>query len=353
MEPPQLTILTKFYHIRVHPEKPLAEAIDLAAETIRLGGLVAFPTETVYGLGANALDELAVEKIFLAKRRPANDPLIVHLAGMDQLEAVARDLPPLAYELGRRFWPGPLTLVLRKTEQIPPNLTAGQDTVAVRVPSHPVASALLGAAQLPVAAPSANRFARPSPTSAQHVMQDLSDVLDILLDAGPAKIGLESTIVSLVDAEPRLLRPGGLPMEKLREVMPQLRFAPQYLDGDEAAPAPGSLLKHYAPRARLLLFAGDDDKAVLAAMKAEIARHDHVGLIASNADAARFKRQKVKLERLGKNSEEAAKRLFAAMRSLDAQGVDVIIARLPDKAGLGLALRDRLLRAAEGAVIEA
>ena len=348
----QLTILTKFYHIRVHPQKPAAEAIDLAAETIRLGGLVAFPTETVYGLGTNALDELAVEKIFLAKRRPAYDPLIVHLASMDQLESVARDLPPLAYELGRRFWPGPLTLVLRKTEQIPLNLTAGQDTVAVRVPSHPVAQALLAAAQLPVAAPSANRFARPSPTSAQHVMQDLSDVLDMLLDAGPAKIGVESTIVSLVDAEPRLLRPGGLPLEALREVMPGLRFAPHYLDSDEAAPAPGSLLKHYAPRARLLLFAGDDDKAVLAAMKAESAKHDNVGIIASNADANRFRRQRVKLERLGKNSEQAAKRLFAAMRSLDAKGVDVILARLPDKAGLGLALHDRLLRAAEGAVIE-
>ena len=342
----------KLYHMRLDAKKPAAEAIDIAADALRMGLLVAFPTETVYGLGANALNKHAVASVFLAKERPPTDPLIVHIASVDQLDEVAREIPPLARELGRRFWPGPLTLVLKKAPHIMDLLTAGLDTVAVRVPDHPVAAALLEAAQVPIAAPSANRFSRPSPTSAQHVLDDLGDEIDIVLDAGATAIGVESSIVDLSQAEPKLLRPGGLSMEALSQVMPGLPYAPRYLGEDELAPAPGSLLKHYSPRAPLLLFAGSDQARVMAAMKSEIANHQRVGIIAGNADASRLKSRNAKIERLGKNSQESAKRLFAAMRSLDKQGVDVILARLPDKHGMGLALRDRLLRAAEGKVIE-
>ena len=339
-------------HIRVSPAQPAAAAIDIAARAIKSGGLVAFPTETVYGLGANAWDADAVHKIFRAKARPATDPLIAHICSADQLDDIARDAPDLARELCRRFWPGALTLVLPKSAQLPANLTAGLDTLAVRMPDHAVAAALIEAAGVPIAAPSANRFSRPSPTTAQHVLDDLADEVDVLLDAGPTAIGLESTIVSLVDDPPQLLRPGGVPLEALRQVIPDLRFEPRFLSDGEAAPAPGTLLKHYSPRAKLLLFQGSDDAAIYAAMRAEIEGNRRVGLMLGDADAAAFADLDVKVERLGRNAEQAAPRLFAAMRALDGAGVGLILARAPDKQGLGLALWDRLLRAAEGSLIE-
>lgn len=345
-------VLPKLYHFKLNAKRPWAEAIDIAGDVIRAGGLVAFPTETVYGLGANALDAGAVDKIFRAKQRPASNPLIAHLAKMEDLPSVASDIPPLAYKLGERFWPGPLTLVLPRSPAIPPNLSAGLDSVAARVPDHPVALALLEAAKTPIAAPSANLFARPSPTTAQHVLDDLHDALDVLLDAGETSIGVESTIVSLLDDGPQLLRPGGVDLESLRQAIPDLQYSPQYLNERETAPAPGGMLRHYSPRATLVLFSGDDDKAVYAAMRARIARHERVGLLATDADARAFARLGVKIERLGKNDKRAAKRLFAAMRALDRQRVDLIIARAPAKRGLGLALWDRLLRAAAGSLVE-
>ncbi len=345
--------LGKIYHLRVNAKRPAANAIKIAAMTIRAGGLVAFPTETVYGLGANAWDEQAVGKIFRAKGRPAKDPLIVHIAHVDQLSEIARQIPDLAHELCRQFWPGALTLVLPKSTKIPTALTAGLDTVAVRMPDHKVATALLKAAEAPIAAPSANRYSRPSPTCAQHVVDDLGDEVDVLLDAGSTAIGVESTILSLVDGPPQVLRPGGVSLEALREILPDVRYRPRFLDEDAAAaPAPGSLLKHYSPRARLVLFQGNDDAAVLAAMHAEIARNKNVGVMTSDADAAVFAGLDVKMEVLGKNAEQTALRLFAAMRALDKQGVDLILVRAPDKRGLGLAVWDRLLRAAEGRLIE-
>ena len=338
--------------IRLDAKHPAAEGINFAAETIRSGGLVAFPTETVYGLGANAWEASAVDRIFRAKGRPPNDPLIVHIASLKQLPAVAREIPDLAYELGRQFWPGALTLVLKKAAKIPLNLTAGLDTVAVRVPDHPVAAALLMAADAPIAAPSANRFSRPSPTTAQHVLNDLGNGVDVLLDAGETAIGVESTILSLLDEGPQVLRPGGVSLEALREFIPDLEFRSRLLGEDEAMLAPGSMLKHYSPRARLIVFQGGDDLAVRAAMRAEIQRHQNIGLMASDADAAAFSRLDVKIERLGTGDEQAARRLFAAMRALDEKGVNLIIARAPEKRGLGLAVWDRLLRAAEGSLIE-
>lgn len=337
----------------VDPQAPQAEAIAIAGRLIRRGGLVAFPTETVYGLGANAFDGAAIAKIFAAKGRPANDPLIVHIARFEQLAQVARQIPPQAHELSRRYWPGPLTLVLKKAERIPANLTAHLDTVAVRMPDHEVALALLRAAKTPIAAPSANQFSRPSPTSAQHVIDDLKDLVDMVLDGGPTPIGVESTILSLIDDQPRVLRPGGIAVEALRSGLPDLDYAPQFLaDDDSAAPAPGSMLRHYSPRARVILFSGADDAQVAAAMRAEIASRQRVGLLASDADAAAFADLDIAIEQLGANEDDAARRLFAALRSLDQQGVDCILARAPEKTGLGLAVWDRLLRAADGSLVE-
>ncbi len=347
------TIPKVFQHLRVGATQPDAGDIAIAAAAIQAGGLVAFPTETVYGLGANAWDAGAVAGIFRAKGRPASDPLIAHIARRAQLDELARAVPEQAHELCRRFWPGPLTLVLEKSHKVPANLTAGLDTVAARMPDHAVAVALIEAAGVPIAAPSANRFSRPSPTTAQHVLDDLAGDFDMLLDAGPTAIGLESTILSLVDNPPRLLRPGGVPLEALRQIIPDLRFEPRFLREDDAAPAPGTLLKHYSPRARLLLFQGSDDTAVYAAMRAEIAGNRRVGLILSNADAAAFADLDVAVECLGRDVAQSALRLFAAMRALDSAGVDLILARAPEKHGLGLAVWDRLLRAAEGTLIEA
>ena len=255
--------------------------------------------------GANAFDEAAVAKIFAAKGRPANDPLIVHIARFDQLSQVAKQIPAGALELSRRFWPGPLTLVLQKAERIPANLTAGLDTVAVRMPDHDVALALLRAANVPIAAPSANQFSRPSPTSSQHVIDDLDGLVDVVLDGGLTPIGVESTILSLIDAPPRILRPGGIAVEALRELIPDLRYEPSYLNDElSAAPAPGTMLRHYSPRARVILFSGDDDVEVYAAMRAEIAAHDRVGILASDADLAAFADLDVPMERLGADADD-------------------------------------------------
>lgn len=328
------------------------EAVTVAGLTIRRGGLVAFPTETVYGLGANALDEAAVAGIFRAKGRPANDPLIVHIADFQQLPQVAIAPPESAFELCRSFWPGPLTLVLKKSWRIPANLTAGLDSVALRMPDHAVALALIHEAGAPIAAPSANLFSRPSPTSAQHVIDDLDGLVDVVLDGGETPIGVESTIVSLIHDGPRVLRPGGISLEELGAVLPDLRFSPSYLPEDApAAPAPGGMLRHYSPKARVFLFEGADDTKVYAAMRAEIAQHDRVGILASDAEAAAFAELNVFVERLGANADEAARRLFAALRSLDQREVEVILARAPSKAGLGLAVWDRLLRASVGSLV--
>lgn len=342
----------KLRHFQVSAVQPAADAIDTAAAAIKSGGLVAFPTETVYGLGANAWDANAIDKIFRAKARPATDPLIAHIATLDQLDDLARHVPDGAYELCRRFWPGALTLVLKKSPGVPSNMTAGLDTVAVRMPDHAVAAALIEVAGVPIAAPSANRFSRPSPTTAQHVLEDLANDIDVLLDAGPTTIGLESTILSLVDNPPQLLRPGGVPLEALRRLIPGLRFEPRFLRAEESAPAPGTLLKHYSPRARLVLVQGSDDGAVHAAMRAKILSNPNAGLMVADADAAAFTDLDVVIESLGGDAAQAALRLFAAMRALDSAGVDLILARAPHKRGLGLAVWDRLLRAAEGDLID-
>jgi L-threonylcarbamoyladenylate synthase len=330
---------------------PHTAAVALAAEVIRAGGLVAFPTETVYGLGADALRAEAVRGIFTAKGRPATDPLIIHLHEASQARDVAVAFPPPAQTLAEAFWPGPLTLVLPRGPRVPPEVTAGRDTVAVRVPAHPVARALLRAAAAPIAAPSANRFGRPSPTTAQHVLDDLDGLIDLVLDAGPVTIGLESTIVDVTQSPPAILRPGGLSLEALRAVAPEIVVRERYLPTESTADAPGMFLKHYAPRAELRLFEGER-AAVLAQIRSLAG--EGVGILATDEDAAAFVSTQALIERLGPGSDAAAvgRRLFAGLRALDQRGATVIFARLPEGEGLWRAIRDRLYRAAEGRVIQ-
>ncbi len=315
--------------VKINPKSPERHAIKDAAEILRAGGLVAFPTETVYGLGALALDPHAIRKIFTAKDRPDWDPLIVHVRDLAMAHALMKRLLPQFELLVSRFWPGPLTLVVEKAAQVPDEATAHRATVALRMPWHPVAAALLEATGAPIAAPSANRFGRPSPTRAEHVVEDLGDRVDLILDAGPTPMGVESTVIDLTQSPPAILRPGGVSREQLEKVLGPVRLATGV--ADEAAQTglagPGMTLKHYAPRAVVELFENAEELHA----RAEKLRHEgkRIGVL----DTA------TTIERL-------AQTLFAQLRDLDTQGIEMILCLLPAPQGLGLAVRDRLLRAA-------
>jgi L-threonylcarbamoyladenylate synthase len=351
--------------LSVDPRDPAPSAIAEAAEALRAGSLVAFPTETVYGLGANALSASAVAAVFAAKERPATDPLIVHLASAADLFRVTAEVPPAALALADRFWPGPLTLIVPRRADVPAVVAAGLATIAVRVPAHPVAHAVIAASGLPVAAPSANRFSRPSPTTAAHVLADLDGRIDLVLDAGPTDIGVESTIVDCTGPAPVIRRAGGVTIDDLAAVAPSVTAA-DATASDPARPqiAPGQLLRHYAPRAAVTVYDGEAG-AVVARLtrevRARVAGGDRVGVLAPDeilaalapALAAVGGRGRVVVESLGPRADaaQAARALYAALRRHDDAGVDVIVAALPESAGLGAAVRDRLRRAAEGRVI--
>ncbi|MBI1258355.1 MAG: threonylcarbamoyl-AMP synthase [Chloroflexi bacterium] len=342
--------------LRVNPEHPESDLIEQAAVVIRSGGLVAFPTETVYGLGANATDPDAVDRIFSAKERPAVDPLIVHLATVDQLSSVALELPPIAQEL-TALWPGPLTMILKRHPSIPPNVSAGLETVGVRVPSHPVAHALIAAAGVPIAAPSANRFSRPSATTVAHVLEDLQGRVDIVLDGGATTFGIESTIVDVTSEPPRILRYGAVQPETFESL--GFSTADHLNTGDEAAakPAPGMMLKHYSPRARLLFYGdGSPVESILRQMQIDArifaSEGYRVGILAPESESTAFAGHEAVVISLGSSLDQIAARLFAAMRELDHASVDVILARGYERSGIGAALWERLLRAAEGEIVQ-
>jgi len=349
--------------LRVDPTRPDRDAIAQAAERLRAGGLVAFPTETVYGLGAHALNRDALRRLFAAKGRPAHDPVIVHVDTIERVDALVSELPDAALTLAARFWPGPLTLVMRRSSEVPDEVTAGLDTVAIRVPAHPVAATLLMAAAIPVAAPSANLFSRPSPTQASHVLEDLHGRIDLILDGGATMLGIESTVLDLSGETPTILRPGATTIEMLREVVPTVVMRASSQAGEEAAPSPGLLPQHYSPRAPLTLYEGEPSGAlqrlVSDAVDA-IERRQSVGIIAAEEDwytvegIGNPRLQLVEVRYLGSEHDlpAIASRLYAAMRDLDAAGVTQILVRsFSVDDGLGVAIHDRLRRAAAGRII--
>lgn len=330
------------------------DAICRAAEILRAGGTVAFPTETVYGLGANALDAAAVGRIFEAKRRPAWDPLIVHIADRTQLAGVVQTLPGNAEALIGRFWPGPLTLLMPRHSRVPAAVSAGLPKVGVRMPSHPVAHRLLKVAGVPVAAPSANLFRRTSPTRAAFVLEDLDGRIDAVLDGGETTLGLESTVLDICENPPVLYRPGMIPREELEKILgPIVVYRPE--QGAEPAPgaaanrlprpAPGVGMKHYAPRARLVLI---DLRDVTDIVRALEQHGETVGLMEPQGYLDRPAPPVKAVYRWGNWSDvnELARRLYAGLRRLDRAEVSVILCPLPESGGVGTAIRDRLTKAA-------
>jgi L-threonylcarbamoyladenylate synthase len=339
---------------------PDAAGIAHAAGILRAGGLVAFPTETVYGLGAHALDSKAVARLFAAKGRPAEDPLIVHVHDSSALDALTTGIPRTASALASRFWPGPLTMVLQRSAKVPDAVTAGLGTVAIRVPAHPIAHALIKASAVPIAAPSANLFSRPSPTRAEHVLQDLDGRIDLVIDGGPTTVGLESTVIDLTGSIPTILRPGAVTLEMIRAVLPDARMTDRIsgqLGG--AMKSPGLLARHYSPRAPLTLYEGGSSRALArmdADARAAMAQGQRVGIVATDEDDfSGASSDALTVVRLGAETDAAslAANLYDALRGLDEAGVDLILARtFGDRSGLTVAIHDRLRRAAAGRVVQ-
>ncbi len=327
-----------------------AASIQRAAFLIRSGETVVFPTETVYGLGADALNAQAVMKIFIAKQRPADNPLIAHIADLDALDALVDRVDHRAKLLMDRFWPGPLTLVLPKSSHVPDPVTAGLSTVAVRMPSHPAALALIREAKTPIAAPSANRSGKPRPTTAAHVYEDLKGRVPLILDGGPTHFGVESTVLDLSGEKPLLLRPGGVTVETLRELLPDTTIDPAVLAplGEGiAAQSPGMRHRHYAPNARVWVVRGEAE-AVFHSIRKRYDEAEAQGvavaiLCATNHQSAYGDRQ---THPLGVDSVAMAQGLFAALRALDEKETQLILAESVETQGMGLALMNRLLRAA-------
>ena len=329
--------------------------IQTAADLLRIGGLVGIPTETVYGLGANGLDPAAVGRIFQAKGRPQDNPLILHIPGADWLERYCRDIPAAAYELARRFWPGPLTMVLRRRDNVPNQVTAGLDTVGMRCPAHPLCRAVIQAADVPVAAPSGNTSGRPSPTTAAHMLEDMDGRIDAILDGGPCSVGVESTIVDLTCTPPRLLRPGGITLEQLRAALGEVAVDPavtRLMGAGERPRAPGMKYRHYAPKAPVTVVTGAPERSA-----AYIAAHAGPGdgvicfeeFLPMYAGGAR---PVMSLGPAGDKGEQA-RRVFDALRAFDHTAVSAIWAQCPDSGGIGLAVTNRLNKAAGFHIVEA
>ncbi|MBR3704812.1 MAG: threonylcarbamoyl-AMP synthase [Oscillospiraceae bacterium] len=323
-----------------------------AADILRSGGLVGIPTETVYGLGANGLNEDAVRAIFEAKGRPQDNPLILHIPDADWLERFCCDIPDAAYALAERFWPGPLTMILKRRDIVPDVTTGGLNTVGMRCPDHAVTLAIIAAAGVPVAAPSGNISGRPSPTCARHMIEDMDGRIEGIVDGGACGVGVESTIIDLTVTPPRLLRPGGLPLEELRAVLGEIAvdkavLAP--LSEGEKPRAPGMKYRHYAPKAPVTVVTGESEKT---AAYIQSLANDKTGIICFEEYRDLFPGCTVESIGSAEDKAEQARRIFDALRAFDETDVDAIYAQCPSDEGLGLAIANRLKKAAGFQVVE-
>lgn len=335
-----------------HPESD-PNAVRDAAAILRRGGLLGIPTETVYGLGADALNEDAVSRIFLAKGRPQDNPLIIHVPDASWLERYCRSVPPAAYQLAERFWPGPLTMILPRRDIVPLQTTGGLETVGVRCPNHPVTLAIIEAAGVPIAAPSGNTSGRPSPTTAAHMIEDMDGRIDGIVDGGPCTVGVESTIIDLTVTPPRLLRPGGLPLESLRQVLGEVavdKAVTGLLAAGERPRAPGMKYRHYAPHAPVTVVTGAPERS---ARRIQGLLSDTAGVICFDEYAPLFPGHII--HKLGPAADKSAqaRHVFDALRTFDGTNVTEIFAQCPDDGGLGLAVANRLKKAAGFHLIDA
>ncbi len=336
--------MTETRILTASPNELDTDVIAQAADVLRQGGLVAFPTETVYGLGADVLNLDAVRKVFSVKGRPPDNPLIVHVAGTKMLDDVVDEIPDKGKMLGEAFWPGPLTLVMKRTILISDLVTAGLDTVAVRMPDHPIALALIRAFGEGVVGPSANLSGKPSPTTAQHVYDDLRGQIELILDAGQTTIGMESTVVDVTVDPPVILRLGGLTRERIEEVI-----GPVETDsgGERSNRSPGARHRHYAPRAKVLLVRHDDQAAFAVILQEQRQAGKQVGCIVHSSLLAKLESGE-SCRVLPSSIDIFARHLFRTLRELDAMHVDVIVIEGVHEEGLGATVMDRLRRAAQG-----
>ncbi len=342
--------------IQIEEENIDEGLIAEAGAVIRAGGLVAFPTETVYGLGGDAFNAESSAKIYAAKGRPSDNPLIVHIAEMEDLRRVAARIPEAAFKLAERFWPGPLTMIFEKADAVPHTTTGGLDTVAVRMPSNKIARALIKASERYIAAPSANLSGKPSPTQAKYVIEDLSGRVDMIIDGGVSDIGLESTIIDLTGDTPTILRPGYVTEEMLREVTGSVDTDRTIIEGssDLAPKAPGMKYRHYAPKGSLVIVEGTEQQ-VVAYINGQLKEHGRAGrktgVIAADETAGKYCADSVK--RVGSRSDEeaVAKHLFRVLREFDDENVQMIYAEAFESTGIGCAIMNRLLKAAGHQVI--
>ena len=325
-----------------------------ASQAIKAGELVAFPTETVYGLGADGLNEEAVKKVYLAKGRPSDNPIILHVDSIAMLKRLVVHISKEAYILIHRFWPGPLTIVLKKSNIVPNIITAGLDSVAIRMPSHLVALALIKESNTPIAAPSANTSGRPSPTRAEHVIEDMDGKIAFILDGGETGVGLESTVIDLTEKIPMILRPGGITIEQIREELPNVEIDPALLEKDEKnliPKSPGQKYRHYAPRAEMIVYIGIREnriKAILDRASKEKKLERNIGILAFEENREQFKAYTTILMGSEKDKDTIAHGLFDALRKLDELDVDIILCEGIDEENIGMAIMNRLGKASGG-----
>ncbi len=330
--------------------------IEEAARIIEGGGLVSFPTETVYGLGADGLNEEAVKKIFEAKGRPQDNPLILHVHSIDQVEELAEEIPPIARLCMDKFWHGPITFLFKRSSLVPDIITAGLDTVAIRMPENKIALDLIKKSKRPIAAPSANISGRPSPTSAKHVIEDLSGKIDMIIDGGSTGIGLESTVLDLSLDPPMILRPGGITEKDLEKILPNIVFDSSIIKEEEGKipRSPGQKYRHYAPKAEMMIFSGDMGDvvhAIASRTKEYINEGKTVGIICTDESKDSYK-EGILISMGSRDSEETiARNLFGILREFNDLEVDVILAEAIEMSNLGIAIMNRMMKAASGKII--
>lgn len=343
--------------VTVDKEKPDLQVMRMAGEILRKGGLVAFPTETVYGLGGDGLNAGSSKKIYAAKGRPSDNPLIIHIADLESLEKIVKSVPPKAKLLAEKFWPGPLTMIFSKSSRVPYETTGGLESVAVRMPSHPVALAIIREGGGYIAAPSANTSGRPSPTRAEHVCEDLTGKIDMIVDGGAVGIGLESTIVDFTEEVPVILRPGYINQEMIQEVIGPVRMDRGLLITEEKVrpKAPGMKYRHYAPKAQLTIVQGSSSQVtayINAQCEKAVREGKKPGVIAADETVSAYRGAVVKGIGARNDEEEIARNLFAVLREFDEEDTDILFSESFDTPRMGQAIMNRLLKAAGHHIID-